>query len=276
VSGQRFAYDRCERCGSLFCRRRPDDLASYYEGDYFRFDADGEAAWRQAPEWQEFEHYRLDALLRHVAPGRLIEIGAGAGAFSWFASQRGFDVTAIEMDPQCCEYLSSRLGVAAINSNDAAADLPSLQSARVIALWHVLEHLPNPAEVLDAALDRLEPDGVLALGVPNLDSLQFRLLRARWAHLDAPRHVVIPPVSALLGYASEHGLECVELTTDDPFGRHCNLFGWQQALARRPARGLPRSSEYAAAAIRRLAKPVERRALNGSAVLMMFQRAGAR
>jgi hypothetical protein len=272
ITTRRFTYDRCERCESLFCHELPEDLAIYYQGDYFAFDADGEAAWRAAPEWQAFEHYRLDVLSQHVAPGRLIEIGAGAGAFSYFARLRGFEVTAVEMDALCCEHLSTRLGVEAINSDDAAAVLPSLQPAGVVALWHVLEHLPNPSEVLDAAVGRLEPGGILALGVPNLDSLQFRLLRARWAHLDAPRHVVIPPVSALLDYASRHGLECVHQTTADPFGRHCNLFGWQQALTPRPADGLPRASEYGAAVVRRLVEPVERRGRNGSAVLMLLRR----
>ena len=93
------------------------------------------------------------------------------------------------MDERCCEYLQGELGVHTIRSDEPAALLQTLARPQVISLWHSLEHLREPAELLAAAAERLEPGGVLALGVPNPRSLQFRLLGARWAHLDAPRHI---------------------------------------------------------------------------------------
>jgi len=40
----------------------------------------------------------------------------------------------------------------------------------VITLWHVIEHLPNPWEILDAVYASLKPGGVLALASPNSDT----------------------------------------------------------------------------------------------------------
>ena len=150
--------------------------------------------------------------------------------------------------------------------------LPTLAPARVVALWHVLEHLTNPSEIMEAAADRLEPGGLLAVGVPNPHAFQFRLMRARWPSLDAPRHVVLIPAATLIERGESLGLNCVELITDDPFGRHSNLFGWSYALARRPATGLGRFNHYGAGLLRKLARPIEGRGLNGSAVLMLFRR----
>ena len=55
-------------------------------------------------------------------------------------------------------------------------------------LWHVLEHMPDPAAALERVRSWLAPSGVLLVAVPNLDSLQARLAGPKWFHLDLPRH----------------------------------------------------------------------------------------
>ena len=52
-------------------------------------------------------------------------------------------------------------------------------------------------------------------------SLQFRLLRARWAHLDAPRHLCLVPPDALVR-REQLGMRSVAMTTNDPYGVGCN------------------------------------------------------
>jgi SAM-dependent methyltransferase len=281
-----FFYDRCVDCGCIFLVNVPADLRRYYGGSYPAFRPDGEAAWQGNDLLLGVEADRLALLRRHVPPGVLIDIGAGAGAFSFAAARAGYDVSAIEMDQHCCQYLAERLGVHTICSDRPLEALGGLPRARVITMWHVLEHLPNPAQVLAAAAGRLEPGGILAIGVPNPDSLQFRLLRSRWAHLDAPRHLVLLPAPTLIGNTQALGLSCVELTTDDLFSRGCNLYGWTSALQRHPAVAvrsrvgrdrmiatLPRGlSKVAGRALTRLVRPIERRDLNGSALLMLLRR----
>jgi hypothetical protein len=188
------------------------------------------------------------------------------------AQGAGFDVTAIEMDERCCGYLSGR-GIRAICSDSPAEVLGSLPPARAVALWHVLEHLTNPARVLERVADELEPGGVLAIGVPSLQSLQFRLLKARWAHLDAPRHLCLVPPRALVRKGDELGLRCVAMTTNDPDGIECNLFGWLKAFERRPAvGGGPRWLGLAALATHRALVPLERTGNRGSAVTLMMRK----
>ena len=59
----------------------------------------------------------------------------------------------------------------------------------VITMYHVLEHLYDPREALSKAYQLLRSEGLLVVAVPNFDSLQARLFRQRWYHLDAPRHL---------------------------------------------------------------------------------------
>ena len=56
-------------------------------------------------------------------------------------------------------------------------------------MYHVLEHLHDPREALSKAYQLLKRGGLLVVAVPNFDSLQARIFRQRWYHLDAPRHL---------------------------------------------------------------------------------------
>jgi 2-polyprenyl-3-methyl-5-hydroxy-6-metoxy-1,4-benzoquinol methylase len=275
TTDERFAYARCTRCRAVFLEQVPGDLARYYASDYHGFDAHGQPDWKANPLLIDAEAFRIGLLERHIRPGRLVEIGAGAGGFAVAAKRAGFDVTAIEMDATCCEYLRSDVGVTAICTDEPVTALAGLGACRAVAMWHVLEHMTEPAAVVAAAAAKLEPGGLLALGVPNPAALQFRLLGSRWAHLDAPRHVSLIPAAALVARADDLGLRCVELLADDPFGRHCNMFGWAYALRRRPAHGpTPGPVVGAAQLMARLMGPIERRPALGAAITLVLRKDG--
>ena len=266
-------YARCRACGTVFVVDPPADLGPYYAGDYYQFDADGEPAWKSNPTRIRSASYRVALLGRHVSPGELIEIGAGTGAFACAARDAGFGVTAIEMSEQCCRYLSEREGIRAICSDHPLEHLASLPPVRAVAMWHVLEHLSNPAEVLERTAEWLEPGGVLAIGVPNPRSLQFRLTRSRWAHLDAPRHLQLIPVDALVKEAEGLGLRCVAITTNDPEGLEFNQLGWASALQRRPAEAPPsRLVGRAALVLCAAMAPLERTGRRGAASTLLLRK----
>lgn len=270
VTDLEFDYDRCTACGSLFLVDPPADLAPYYGGDYFVLPTPA-----KMERLARAESYKLDFLRRHVPAGRVVEVGPGFGVFARLASGAGYDYTGIEMDARCCEFLRSEVGVAAIHSDAPAEALDSIAPPDAIALWHVMEHLRDPWGFLDKAAARLAPGGILIVAMPNPEALQFRLLGARWTHVDAPRHLFLIPAQALAERARAAGLEVSELVSDDPGGRVWNAFGWQHVLTR------PRSSTpvklMAIAAGRVFAAavaPVERRGMRGATYTAVLRKAG--
>jgi len=268
VSSGRFRYELCADCGTYSLANVPADLGRYYGDAYYELPPADEIdlhARAEAP--------KLSFVSERVPSGSLVEIGAGFGLFSRAARNAGYDVTAIEMDARCCDYIETVVGVPAVRSDDPARALRGLAAPRAVAMWHVLEHLPDPAGVLEAIAERLEPGGVLAVALPNPQSLQFRLLRGRWAHVDAPRHVSLIPAAALTERARSLGLRRVAITTSDPAGRHWNWFGWEYAVRRFPA-ATPSSAATtrAALALTAAAAPFERRGLNGTAYTAVFTR----
>jgi SAM-dependent methyltransferase len=268
VDVRAFEYRRCGTCGTVQLADVPGDIERYYAGDYHGVPTAEELRGRV-----DIELHKVELLRRHVQPGPLVEIGPSYGAFAFAAREADFDVTGIEMDAACCAYLEQTIGVRAINSSAAEEVLAQLPPSRVIAMWHVLEHLAHPLRVLEAAAANLEPGGVIAIGVPNPESLGFRLMGRRWAHLDAPRHLTLMPLDTLVERAAALGLERVATVVDDPFARHCNRFAWEYAMRRRPATGpsslrLVRTSHLIEMAM----GPVERTGMRSAAYTLVLQR----
>lgn len=266
LSDERFHYRRCQSCGVLFLANVPEDLGRFYPGEYYAPPEELERAAKA-------DSYKLELIRPHVSAGRLVEIGPGAGAFAFGARAAGFEVTAIEMDAGACEHLRAVVGVDAVQSSAPHEALASLPPSRAVAMWHVLEHLPQPWLCLESIVENLEHGGVAAIAVPNADSLQLELLGPRWPHVDAPRHLFLYPPALLLGRAAGLGLELVTLTTTDPGSLVCNRFGWRAAFVR-PGMSKLRAGAALAFGLGAHATigPLERRGLRGSAYTAVFRK----
>jgi SAM-dependent methyltransferase len=266
VSPMPFRYRECRQCAALSLVDVPRKLDAFYPDDYYDLPRR-----EDLPRVAAGEAHKLELIGRHAARGRLIEIGPGFGAFAFAARAAGYDVTGIEMDGECCRFLRETVGVDAVHSDQPADALAAVPSSRVIVLWHVLEHLADPWGVIDAAAANLEPGGVLALATPNPESLQLRVLGARWAHVDAPRHLYLIPLDALTRRAAASGLRLAEATFTDPAGRHWNRFGWERAVGRKPITGpTPAPVAMIGLGVALAMRPLEHRGRNGTAYTALF------
>ncbi len=257
------------RCDVTFLGNVPEDLGRYYPADYYEVPAQ-----EQKARLIDSERHKLRLLRELVRPGRMVEIGAAYGLFARVAKEQGFDVTAIEMDARSCEYLENTVGVASIQSDRPQDVLRDQPSSRAIVLWHVLEHLPEPWSVLERAVENLQPDGVLALSTPNPTSIQFRLARTRWAHLDAPRHLFLIPPGTLIDKMNALGLRCAKLTSSDPAGLMANHLGWEYLMLRRPSERSPTRLTSTSARLAEITlSRLEQRGTNGSTYTALFVKA---
>jgi SAM-dependent methyltransferase len=271
LSNETFTYYRCTACGLVFLAPVPENLASYYPAHYYGAPPSLVDLARAA---KFIENYKLELIRRFVRQGRLLEIGPGLGGFACLAKEAGYVVDAIEMDEECCTFLSEVVGVRVICSPAPASVLTDEGPFDVVALWHVLEHLPDPLEMLAAASTHLTPGGVVVIAAPNPDSLQFRLLGRWWAHVDAPRHLFLVPLGLLVQRAREHGLEPVFHTTTDEGGIGWNYFGWRESLANMTqARGRLRPLARAVGSgLTHVAAPLERTGLRGATYTVVLKK----
>ena len=169
----RAGLERCPRCGSARTTAPPPEEARGYG------PGRGWAKRLAEPVLRVFDRERL-RLLRDAAtpPAKLLDVGAGRGRFVGVARAAGYAAEGIE---------PAGAGPGVRRATLGEADVPA-GSLDVVTLWHVLEHLEDPAGALAAVAVALRPGGALLVAVPNLDSLQARIGGERWFHLDVPRH----------------------------------------------------------------------------------------
>lgn len=172
------ALYRCAEC--RFVSGFPsDDLTT--EERYAGYHAGGQPP---APEGR-YEEW-LGVVERSVGRGRLLEVGAGRGAFVRVALRRGWAVTASEVSEAGVRDLHA-LGVEVIGSDLRRAGLADGAYDAVVSL-EVLEHLPEPAPHLRELHRVTRPEGVLLLTTPNFAGLSRRWLGLRW-RVVTPEHL---------------------------------------------------------------------------------------
>jgi SAM-dependent methyltransferase len=221
---------RCVRCGSAVTLA-PAPPQAHEAGAYGGGAPRGSGL--AAPLLRAFARRRL-ALLEAAgagAPGRLLDVGAGRGRFVAEAREAGWHAYGIE--PSQRGVAGAReLGIELQRGAIEDADVPA-GSLDAATLWHVLEHLDEPAPALARIAGWLRPGGLLLVGVPNLASVQARVGGTAWYHLDVPRHRTHFTVAGLHALLRANGLEPV--TTEHILAEH-NPFGLWQSLVSRATR----------------------------------------
>lgn len=223
TTSEDFRYFRCNVCSIYYLSPIPENLGDYYPKQYYTLPS----SMQQFESGAEPERYKIDITRQFISKGRLLEIGPSNGNFLLLAKNAGFEVEAIEMDESCCQFLNEFVGVKAICNSDPVSALESVQSYDVIAMWHVIEHLPDQWRTLESVASKTLSKGIVVIAAPNPDSFQFRIMGRFWPHVDAPRHVVLIPRQILIDRMSQLGFSLEMQTTNDKGGLGWNLFGWE-------------------------------------------------
>src|SRR4051794_12234492 len=221
AGAERFDLARCDACGSAALSGAPPvTAAAYQHGSYAPTRP---AVRRIAAPAERLSHALRLRLLALPAGASLLEVGAGDGSFVAAARRRGLAADGI--DPAATGPLVRQARVEELDPAPASLD--------ALVLWHVLEHLDDPATVLRALLPALRPSGRLLVAVPDLASLQARIGGDRWFHQDVPRHRVLFTRRGLVALLERSGLR-VERTSG--LVPEQNLLGmWQTLLNRATA-----------------------------------------
>lgn len=160
----------CRRCGFVYTNPQPEEaeLRAIYSTTYANtrlgtpprdyllrknYDAERKVGW----------------ILRHLdaVPGRVLDIGCGAGNLLLAFRRRGSEVVGIEPTPHFAEFARREYGLD-VRVGFLDPSLFSPAAFDLIVLAETLEHLPNPREALKAIRAWLRPAGALYLDVPNV------------------------------------------------------------------------------------------------------------
>jgi len=195
------------------------EIAGFYPNQYW---------WSAAKPGllKKFEAiYRRMALRGHVsfiskAAGNrsglaLLDVGCGSASLLGLMKKRGFRVMGVDFSSEASAVAKDENGVQVVVGSLEDAAFPDA-SFDIVTLFHVMEHVTNPRDVLQEVGRILRPGGSVVLQVPNIDSWQFRIFKAKWYGLDIPRHVIDYSSDAILRLLSESGFAVNRI-------RHFNL-----------------------------------------------------
>lgn len=119
-------------------------------------------------------HDELEAVVRSAVPAgaRILDVGAGAGAFSARLARAGYDVTACDLDAD--KWAADEVPFVQI---DLGEDLPAAVPGPFDAACciEVVEHVENPWHLFRQLAAVVRPGGRLVLSTPNTTSFLSRL-----------------------------------------------------------------------------------------------------
>lgn len=190
-----FLIVECRNCRliRLSPQPAPMDLRHYYPSGYW-FVPETNTADNLEQAYRRFvlrDHLRfVERALREAdEDGIVLDVGCGGGLFLEMLMERQ-KVRGVGLDFSLdAATVARRAGVPAVCATLSRAPIAP-ESCAAVTMFHVLEHLYDPATYLESARELLRPNGRLIVQVPNAACWQFLLFGERWNGIDVPRHLI--------------------------------------------------------------------------------------
>lgn len=138
----------------------------------------------------------------------LLDYGCGTGYFLKHLKDTGWEVDGVEPNEKARTKATKQVG------QPIKQDVKELgRKYKIITLWHVLEHVPDPKGILEELKKLLDTNGAILIAVPNSNSWDAHHYGKYWAGYDVPRHLWHFSRKAIDILASKSHLQ---VTTVDP------------------------------------------------------------
>jgi SAM-dependent methyltransferase len=191
------------KCGLVWLNPMPldEDLGAAYAKYYTHGDPATQGTWLASlmrrrgavlrsllnPARQERESLILMDLDR-IAPGRLLDVGCGDGTRIARLRRLGWEVYGQDLDPAAIRHARETLGLDAFLGRLEDAPFPE-SSFDCLTLNHVIEHVPDPIELLEHSRRLLKNGARLVVITPNVESFAHQYFGCLWRGLEPPRHL---------------------------------------------------------------------------------------
>lgn len=214
LTHEEFEILQCENCGLKFTHPQPlvDRIGLYYQSKEYISHSNSRKGSLNFIYHQvrKYNFKRKISLLNSLTKSReLLDIGCSTGEFLKFAQSKGWNAKGVEPDENARIYATK-------NNNLEVYDENKLyyfekKSFDIITMWHVLEHVHNPAERLQTIKSIIKENGVLIIAVPNPESWDAKKYKEYWAAYDVPRHLFHFNINSMKIMLERNGYELMKI-----------------------------------------------------------------
>ncbi|MBX7058211.1 MAG: class I SAM-dependent methyltransferase [Leptospirales bacterium] len=209
---------RCSSCRLQIQAHPSLDLAALYEEDYYTGKAD--YSYRDERRVELFDRHVQRARLKNIArfvppPADFLDVGAAFGSFVRAASEAGYRARGLDISEYAVKQ--GRLLGADLRQGDLRSGTLPANSADVITLVEVIEHLSDPQQTMASLSAALRRGGLLLIQTANFDGWQARRGGIDY-HYYLPGHVVYYSLQNLRMLLEQHGLQIVAVYRPVDFG----------------------------------------------------------
>jgi SAM-dependent methyltransferase len=178
---------RCESCGHRYStpENAADHVTRVYSDDYFFGGGAGYADYlREADILRERGRSYARLLAPHVAPGRMLDVGAAAGFLLEGFLSEGWKGRGVEPNPRMCALANERLG--------NLVETGTLESVRpaerfdLVSMIQVVAHFSDPRQALARAAELTRPGGIWLIETWDRTSWTASAFGRHWHEYSPP------------------------------------------------------------------------------------------
>jgi SAM-dependent methyltransferase len=198
----------CKKCGLVFIEepiKGPKEILDEYSGALDK-DYVSQIEFRIKTFKDSINHLRKIAWI-HQNGGRILDVGAAAGAFVKAAKDDGWFSYGIEPCGYLVEWGNKNLNLSGKLMKGTIDNVEAGQFD-VITFWDVLEHTTDPSHNIEEAVKRLASGGYIAVNVPDISSIIPKIMGMRWPFYESA-HLYYFTGKTLDDLMRRHGLERV-------------------------------------------------------------------
>jgi 2-polyprenyl-3-methyl-5-hydroxy-6-metoxy-1,4-benzoquinol methylase len=157
----------CAHCGLVALSSLGHIQTGFYENSGMHgAEPEPMPTWLRETDWDD--QRRFDMLKPMLSNKKLLDFGCGAGGFLNKAQFLSGTVEGIELELRVREYWADRITIH-----------PDVESAGkdydLITAFHVIEHLPDPVDILKSLADKLSKKGRMIVEVPSSEDALLTL-----------------------------------------------------------------------------------------------------
>lgn len=209
-------YFQCHYCGLVSTYPYPDkkQILSHYKKKFIQgnYRLHRQFAIPYNTVYKSFADLLISIIKKqkkNIKGMRVLDIGCFTGDFLEILKKKGANVYGLELQKEAVEIANKRLGENVYQADVMTNKFP-LKKFDVLTMLGVVEHVTNPAKLIERCSRLLKKDGIIFIQTPNSGSFLAKLLHKYWPPYEPIEHIHLFSKKSLVLLLEKNGFSDIK------------------------------------------------------------------